>query len=600
MGAARRTEAALLAVAAFVPAAFAATHVANVADSHRDSGVVRALGLEPGAWRGVDTAVELLLQAVPVGTRAARAALGGAIVAAVTGAVLFSIVRAFLEACAPTRRLGSAVAAITTVLALVGTPWQAESSSLDGAAAGALLVFVPLGLFVARRAEVDEVHGAPRPDIWRAVAFALGLATGSDPLAGASAFAGAVTLVVSDPRLRRDVAATVAREAPMLGLAFVAALAPLGLGVARARGAGYPLARAFAVEVVGARLAGHPAESPSTLLWTQLGVAVLLFAVVGVALAAVVPRARPLAAALVAVAAVGLATGRFLPCGPWRYSSPLLAALAAVSALSGAGMQALVRVVAAARVPMARASAGMVLLLEVVLPVDAADEALGRPSPDGGAVVAWDDAAWGELGPATVVLLSTEAAWSRANAARARGSLRGDVVAVPSLASGYGPIARRVFASDAALLPLWRDMEIAGAPSESSLAQVAAIRPVEMTYEPRWGRVLAGHLVPEGLFDRFEIEPRGASDRRTALAAFAPRRERLDRLVRVDAPIRDEAARLLRARALLVATLDPRDAVGIGAAMADVRSFAPDDPLMNELAVRLAARGSPRLDDLEP
>ena len=45
---------------------------------------------------------------------------------------------------------------------------------------------------------------------------------------------------------------------------------------------------------------------------------------------------------------------------------------------------------------MAGASATMIVVLELVLPVDAVDEALARPS-SGGAVAAWDDVAWGEL-----------------------------------------------------------------------------------------------------------------------------------------------------------------------------------------------------------
>jgi hypothetical protein len=248
---------------------------------------------------------------------------------------------------------------------------------------------------------------------------------------------------------------------------------------------------------------------------------------------------------------------------------------------------------------MAGASAAMIVVLELVLPVDAVDEALARPS-SGGAVAAWDDVAWGELPPSSIVALTGDRSWQRTAAAQARGSLRGDITIVPADAGASGATARGALASDPALLPLWRDLEMSGVPSEASLAAVAATRPLAMSYEPRWGRAVAEHLVPEGLFDRFELEPRGTSDRRLALAAFAPRRGRLAQAVRADADVRAAAALALRPRALLFATLDARDPEVVAGAIADVRAFAPDDPLVARMVARIAAKGPQRFDDLEP
>jgi hypothetical protein len=598
MSAARRTEGVLLTVAALVPAALAAARVDNVPDAARDAAVLRVLGLEPRVWRGLDTAVALLLQPAPVGTRAARAALGGALVAAATGAVLFGILRALLDACAPTRRLGALVALVAALLPLVGAPWQTECASVGGLATGALLVLAPLWLLGTRSSDGSQQDPTPpRPGALHAAVFSLGLAVGYEPLVGACALAGAATLALLDGRARRLVTSSRA-HAGSLCLAFVVALAPCALGIARVRSAGIPLAQALGTEggVEGLAPSSH---APLAILWTQLGPAVLAFAGGGLVLAAVVPRARPLAVALLAVAVAGVASARLLPCGPSLHCAPLLAALAAVCALAGAGMQALVRFVASARVPLARASAAMVLLLEVVLPVDAADEALARPAGTG-AVGAWDDAAWGELAPATVILLPGDTAWQRARVASARGSLRGDVTVVPSAAPGSAPVARRALASDPALLSLWRDLEISGAPSEASLSTVAAARPLVMVHQPAWGRVLAGHLVPDGLLDRFELEPRGASDRRTALEAFSARRERLARDVHGDPDLSAETARILRARAILFVTLDPHDVDAAAAAVRDVQAFAPDDPVAAQVTARLAAKGPPRFDDLRP
>jgi hypothetical protein len=333
--------------------------------------------------------------------------------------------------------------------------------------------------------------------------------------------------------------------------------------------------------------------------WSQLGGATLLFAAAGLVLAGLATRARPVAAGLVGVVVVGTTASRFVPAGASPFTAPALAAIAAVCALAGAGMQGLVRAVAQARVPMAGASASLIVVLELVLPVDSIDASLARPTA-GAAVAAWDDVAWGELPPSTVVALTNDRARQRTAAARARGSLRGDITVISTDPGASGGSARRALASDPALLPVWRDLEMSGAPTEASLAAVAATRPLAMAYEPRWGRVVAEHLVPDGLFDRFELEPRGASDRRLALAAFAPRRSRLALAAHADADVRAATALLLGPRALLLATLDARDADTVAGALGDVRAFAADDPLAARIAARMAVKGPQRFDDLVP
>jgi hypothetical protein len=244
-------------------------------------------------------------------------------------------------------------------------------------------------------------------------------------------------------------------------------------------------------------------------------------------------------------------------------------------------MQALVRAIAGAKLPLARASASMVLVLELVAPVDAADEALRRGderargaglSPESPAA-SWDDAAWGALPPRSIVLVTDPRVWRRAAAARATGSLRGDIVVVPTF--GRGALAARFLSHDAALVPLWRDLALSGAPSEESLSTLASARPLLTAFDPAWSKPLGKHLVPSGLFDRFEPEPRGTSDRRKALEAFLPKRERLARAVVRDLELADAAALLLRDRVLDMASSGDRDL--IGGAVADLDAFAPGD-----------------------
>jgi hypothetical protein len=196
-----------------------------------------------------------------------------------------------------------------------------------------------------------------------------------------------------------------------------------------------------------------------------------------------------------------------------------------------------------------------------------------------------------------VVLVTDARLAARAAAARASGSLRGDLAVVPTFARGAP--ASRVLASDAALVPLWRDLELAGLPSEASLSSLASARPVVMAYEPRWGRVLGKHLVPVALLDRFEPEPRGTSDRRRALEAFARGRERLARVAAKDPELAAAAAYLLRARALDVAASGDRDLVG--RAVEDLHAFSPEDPVATAIVARVVlGHGAARLDDLRP
>src|SRR5580704_12844865 len=141
-----RIDAVLLGMSALVPACLVASQVGNVPDAAHDAAVARVLALDPQSWRALDVAVGVLLRAFPVGTRAARAALGGALVAACAGAAPYVLARRLLGACADTRRLRFFVASIAALTPLVAAPWQIEGIAVGGSATGALLVVLPLAL----------------------------------------------------------------------------------------------------------------------------------------------------------------------------------------------------------------------------------------------------------------------------------------------------------------------------------------------------------------------------------------------------------------------------------------------------------------------
>jgi hypothetical protein len=568
-----RTDAVVLGLSALAPACFAAAHVRNVSDAAHDGGVMRVLGLDPQLWRAVDVAVGVAFAGAPIGTRAARAALGGALVAGIAGAVLYGLARELLRACAETR-LGLFVAPIVAVTPLVAAPWQIESAAVGGSATGAVLVLLPIAVLAQACSARTGPPQAGSTASWSAGAMTLGLALGHEPLVGVCALAGCTALVASSPSARESTATALREKMPLLLASLFAGCSPFLMSLVRVRAAGVPLSMAFADAWSGERgtsLAGSPAH----FVYAEVGVVLATLALIGSALAMLVGAARPLASALIAVSLSGFACAWLgAPLGPTRFGAPVLAAFAAVCVLAGVSMQAAVRAIAAARIPMSQTSAAMVVVLELALPVEMADEAVVRSTPrNAAAECAWNDAAWGALPGRTVVLVTTPQVFARAGAARAQSELRDDLTVVPTFLRGARE--RWSLAQDPALIPLWRDLELAGAPGEAALSSVAAVRPLAMSYESRWGRAIGKHLVPAVLFDRFEPEPRGASDRRRALDVFAASRDRLAREIEGDPELTAATVVLLRSRAELAAgmTGDP-DLVSRTAA--DVRAFAED------------------------
>jgi hypothetical protein len=593
------SERASAAAAAALAAGLAVLRVGNAADAAHDAGVARAMGLDAagGARGALDAALAGLFAWAPVGTLAARAALGQAAALGAAALALHAIGRRLLAGCAEAPRVGPVVAAIATGCAAFGPAWQLEGAAAGGSVLGALLAIAPLWVIAGADEGAGVSAGAGAGARWGLALLLLGLAIGEDPLAGLVSVAACVVMVGLGPVARaRWTAAWDARWRELVACAL-AGLVPLVVTLARARAAGGSILDAL-IGGAAAERGASATGAPWGFVQRELGGVMIALAVGGAVLALLVARARPLAAGLATTAVLGLACGwAGAALGPTRYGAPVLAATGAACLLAGVSMQALVRVIAGARLPLARASAAMVLVLELVAPVDAADEALRRASTRarGGGVLpeapepAWDDAAWGALPPRALVLVTDAGIWRRASAARATGALRGDLAVVPTFARGA--LAAPFLARDVALVPLWRDLALAGAPSEETLSSLASARPLVTAFEPAWGRVLGKHLVPAGLFDRFEPEPRGTSDRRRALEAFAGKRERLARAVVRDPELADAAAILLRQRVLDVAASGDRDLVGV--AVADLDAFAPGDATGAQVVAKLVTRPRP-------
>ena len=522
------------------------------------------------------TAIDAIVAApallLPFGTRALRAGLASAFVTGACGVVAFDLALAFvtlgLAQTKSSRKLLAAVAAVVVLSALSSPPWQIEGSAPGGAVTGAFLV-----LFVLRIAREDRLHAL--------LAFALGLALSYEPMLGFSAIAGAVVLGAKWPPRE-----SVARSA----IAFALGLLPLAFG--------FLLSRRSPELVLDVPLFSFvergDALSPRAFAREEIGIVLGLAIVAGAVLAFLARPARRALLGLLAVVLVGLlAIMLRMPAGTSRVAAPILAALVAAHVIAAVALGAAVIAISRAKVPFAEASAALVVVLELVLPVRALDDtATRRESRAPRAAPIWNDIAWEGAPPGALLLVSDRTTMRRITAANATGEMRADLLVVPSF-DLHGRLATRALVQEPKLAPLYRDVALGLPPEELSFGEISTQRAVLVTFHPKWDRALARHLVPVGLTARFEPEPRGASDRKKALDAFAPAK---DRLVRVTVARRDPelaavTAKLLRARAIAMAATGEKEM--LARALDDLRAFAPDDPVGTTLVRRTVTTKGP-------
>jgi hypothetical protein len=527
--------------------------------------------------------------------------------------VSFDLARGLVSAAVPSvlknvsgkkaERLLSAVSAVAVLAALCAPAWQTEASSPGGSAIGALLVLLALRFSAANapnphesappkstrgarssdappRAAADAEGGALAPSFLPIVGLILGTAASYEPLAFAAALAAAAPALW---RLR-------ARLNLHAGCMFLIGLLPLAIGFAVTR-------RPPEIALLVPAIEHSGAMGPIGFALGELGVVLLVVAAAGAALS-MATRAQALPIFLTAgVGALALVV--HAPAGPNRYAAAVLAGMVALYILMSTALAVIVLAIARLRIPFAEASAAMIVLLELVLPVRAADEALSRRDARwSNSAAIWNDVAWSSAPPAAIVLVHDRGTLGRIAAAKATGDFRADLVVVPAF-EVQSRAGEHALLAEPKLAPLYRDMALDVPPEELSLSQLGNERPVLANFDPKWDRSLARHLVPIGLTARFEPEPRGASDRTKALETFTGLKERLIRIVRKDPELAAATATLLRARAIGMAATGEREV--LSKALDDLRAFAPDDPVGTLLVRRLVTtKGAIDVHDLKP
>ena len=586
----RKLDEALQMLSAVVPAVLAGILGAAVATAAHDDGVVRVAGAGyTGIFRALDLLVAAPFMFVPVGTRALRGGLASAFVTGICGVVLFDVVRSFvaLVVRAALRRIGqggkeadasllSVIAAVASMTALVSPAWQTEASAPGGAVVGALVVLLALRAVLAASPSAVEA------------ALLLGLAASHGPLTFAVTLAALAPSALALRSSLRPLHAAVA---------FAIGLSPMLLGALTIR-----RLPELALHVPMLAFDRGAALSSAAFVKAEIGRPLLVLLALGAAISLAVAQARRLAGGIVLVvvaAAVALSVGA--PAGPNRFDAAILAGIAGAYALAAVVLALLVLGVARARVPFATASATLIVVLELVLPVSAIDETLTRAQGRApGAADVWTDIAWGAAPPAAVVLVSDRDTMRRIASARTTGAMRGDLVVVPTY-DVQGRQGERALILEPKLASLYRDLALGLPPEELSLAQLGSQRAVLATFDTAWDRALSRHFVPVGLMARFEPEPRGASDRKHALEAFEPGKELLVRftVARKDAELAAATAVLLRSRAIAMAATGEHDM--LARALDDLRAFAPEDRVGTTLVRRhLTSKGPIDVRDLGP
>jgi len=569
-----------------VPALVAIGQLDGYGTGARDEAIVRVAGLgDAGAFRALDVWLAAPFAVLPLGTRTLRAELPGVFLLAAAAGLAFLVIWRSLVAITGPSRWSSVVAAIATAGVSLSYPLQHEATSSGSNLAGLVLILVVLA--TAREA---------------APAFQAGLITLALTYEIPVGLCVAVAVLAARLASPRD-AASGTRSSGLLLLTVLVGgacgLVPFGLAELRSRVTPLSvspraLASAFGDgQVLGPRHAGE-------LVRVELGEAVLLLAAVGLGWGLWSRKGRADVVPIVAVGAMATVAFAEVPGGATPgWSATGLVTLVVFTAFAAVAMHEAVLRVARARLPLASASAAMVVVLEAAIPAVQLDDGLARATRRSDhALATWEDAVFAGVRGGALVLVSSPLLYERLLATKASGGFPGDLRMLPAF-DPANTASARALAQDSQLVPLFRDLALTGIPQELSLSTLAADRPIVLATDPRWDRSLTRHLVPGALLAVFEPEPRGGADRKRALDDSQAWRTRLSTSLGLDtdAPLAKLTASLLFDRAVAAAQTGERE-VALQATQ-DASTFAPKDARIHELARRqVGARSSVDVRDL--
>ena len=339
----------------------------------------RSVWAGPARFGALDAPWGRLFAWLPVGTRATRVALASAAAAGVGGAVRFAIARGLLARSRSVRAQSTSpetvVAAIVALAATLSPSWQLEAAAPAGGTLGAVLALAAGRRSCSPRNGPGGATNARSAGLWRSARRSrTSRSWGWKGSCSLLVYAGMIAPADRAASSSRNRCALRARSASRSESRR--SCSPLRGGGPRSRwrwgrSRRPPAGRQRASRGSRGRSCGMIWRIASSLL-------AVAGAVIGVRAVRSVRRRRGAGGARMHGRARD-APRR--PAGPTRYGAPVLASVAAAYALAGVAMLALVQVVSQARVPFARASASMILVLEAALPASSGGRARARAGP---------------------------------------------------------------------------------------------------------------------------------------------------------------------------------------------------------------------------
>jgi hypothetical protein len=573
------------ALAVLVPIVFTLRSLGNQTQAAHDANVVRAAGIgQSTLFHSLDALVASLFAWLPLGTHTFRLSLSSVAVAGLMGFLVFEITRTILKG-ARTRSENAAETAIALLASctFMVTPMvQVEARAPAGALIGVTLV---LACWASVRCFSSSHYRS---------FFLVGLCFAQEPLLGLAAL---VFVLATDTSLKAAKRANV--SAAKIACAFGTGLAPLSVQAMRSR---FGSSEGFSLSAALGDASGFDHPTPLGFVKGELGFVLSGLALLGVFVGLRAQASRRDTILITCVLAFGtLAVLLGAPIGPQRFGASVLLLLASMMMLAAMAGHFMIAQLVEAKIPFARASATLVVILFCAAPLRVLDETDSRLTAMRTlALASWEDLAFDALPPKSLVLIRDSRLWLRTEAARAQGSLRQDLSIVPTSAL-EARAAATVLAREPALAPLLRDILLSGSPQELTLSTLAKTKPLCVEFAHTWNQNLAKHLVPVGLFMQYEAEPRALSERKLALESQTVLRDRLARALmsESDPELKKLTIKALRLRAMSTALTGEKSSTV--RTLEDLRVFSPTDAIMEELIRRaLVSKGYIDITDLDP
>lgn len=568
--------------AAFLfPAVAALLGASTEQDWAQDLSVLRSLGGVPVGLEGlVSAAAGAALSLLPLGSPLTRIASANALALGFVGWFVYRLARRLSQS-PSSSALEATLALLAALSATLGASFYAAGTTAFGAATAAALALGALDLASSSERRSSVFTGA------------LIAATACESRATALA----LLLVLGVLTLARGVAPSGRALTRLLSGAACVLVLPAALAVGLAVSPARSLSELF---TAGSLVSGDWKPDLIALVrsngwfWSALAVG-------GIALGLRGTRTRPLSLGLAAGAALAVfvPSESVAPTESSRWAGAALFGAAAMASAGGTGLQWVVRWLLRARLPLTRpASALLVVYGFSLVFVAAEDSARAAEERAQNLTERWTDEALLSLPPKSLLLLRSETISRRLLAARALGGARPDLLIVPTASLHQSSVRLDLVEQEAALVPIVRDVLLAGKPSELALTGLADARPMFVELDPSWDSRLYPHLVPRAFFSEFAPHPLGRSDRQLAVQAgpdrLAPLTRALASTSASDRATRGILAAALAERAVVLEALGDRTAsIEV---TDDLLKLAPEHAVGRSLQARFSQKSRGSLD----